>query len=64
MQASRSSLLLCRAVQWFLLAGLLALTAHAQKIQVTYGPNLDFAKFKTFAWPRSGADDVPHCGRG
>ena len=50
MQGSRFPQLLCRAVQWFLLAGLVALNAHGQKIKVTYDPNLDFAKFKTFAW--------------
>lgn len=59
MQASRSSSLLCRAVQWFLLLGLLALTAHAQKINVTYDPNLDFAKFKTFAWGEHDAVSRP-----
>jgi hypothetical protein len=55
MQSSRSSQLRCCAVRWFLLAGLVALTAHAQKIKVAYDPNLDFAKFKTFAW---GAHDA------
>ena len=41
------------------MAGLLALAAHAQKIQVTYDPNLDFAKFKTFAWGEHDAVSRP-----
>ena len=59
MQASRSSQLLCRAVQCFFLAVLIALTAHAQKIKVIYDPNLDFAKFKTFAWGEHDAVSRP-----
>jgi hypothetical protein len=59
MQASRSCQLLCRAVQWLLFATLVALTAHAQKIKVTYDPNLDFAKFKTFAWGQHDAVSRP-----
>ncbi len=59
MQGSRCSQLLCCAVRWFLLAGLVALTAHAQKIKVAYDPNLDFAKFKTFAWGEHDAVSRP-----
>lgn len=59
MQASHFSQFLCRAMRWFLLVGLLALTAHAQKIKVVYDPNLDFAKFKTFAWGEHDAVSRP-----
>jgi hypothetical protein len=59
MPAPRLSRFLYCAVRCFLLTGLLALTAHAQKINVTYDPNLDFSKFKTFAWGEHGAVSRP-----
>jgi hypothetical protein len=59
MRASRFRQFLCRTLQYFLLASLVALTAQAQKIQVTYDPALDFAKFKTYAWGQHDAVSRP-----
>src|ERR1700677_2401203 len=59
MRGSRFLQLLCHTMRWFLLAGLVALSAHAQKIKVTYDPNLDFTKFKTFAWGTHDAVSRP-----
>jgi hypothetical protein len=59
MRASRTCHVLHRAAQWFLLVGLLSCSAQAQKIKVEYDKNLDFAKFKTFAWGKHDAVSRP-----
>ena len=45
--------------QLFLLLGILSLGAQAQKIRVEYDKNLDYSKFKTFAWGHHGAVSRP-----
>jgi Domain of unknown function (DUF4136) len=59
MRASRTCHVLHRAAQWLLLVGLLSFSAQAQKIKVEYDKNLDFAKFKTFAWGKHDAVSRP-----
>jgi hypothetical protein len=43
----------------FLLICILSLSGQAQKIKVEYDKNLDFSKFKTFAWGRHDAVSRP-----
>ena len=45
--------------QLFLLLGILSLGAQAQKIRVEYDKNLDYSKFKTFAWGHHDAVSRP-----
>jgi hypothetical protein len=50
MNASFSGHIGCRFAQFLLLIGLLGVGVQAQKIKVEYDKNLDFSRFKTFAW--------------
>jgi Domain of unknown function (DUF4136) len=54
-----SSARLSRLVQLLMLTCVLALGAHAQKIKVEYDKNLDFSKFKTYAWGHHDAVSRP-----
>jgi Domain of unknown function (DUF4136) len=54
-----SSTLLSRLAQLLILACVFAPGAHAQKIKVEYNKNLDFSKFKTFAWGHHDAVSRP-----
>jgi hypothetical protein len=59
MRSSRACRVLHQAAQWVLLVGLLSVSAQAQKIKVEFDKNLDFAKFKTFAWGKHDAVSRP-----
>ena len=48
-----------RLVQLLILACVLAPGVHAQKIKVEYDKNLDFSKFKTYAWGHHDAVSRP-----
>jgi Domain of unknown function (DUF4136) len=48
-----------RFAQSFLLICILSLGVQAQKIKVEYDKNLDFSKFKTFAWGHHDAVSRP-----
>ncbi len=54
-----SSALCSRLVQLLMLTCVLASIAHAQKIKVEYNKDLDFSKFKTFAWGHHDAVSRP-----
>ena len=54
-----SSAMLSRLVQLLMLTCVLAAGAHAQKIKVEYDKNLDFSRFKTFAWGHHDAVSRP-----
>ena len=45
--------------QWLSLICILSLGVQAQKIKVEYNKNLDFSKFKTFAWGQHDAVSRP-----
>ncbi len=48
-----------RFAQWCLLICVLTLGVQAQKVKVEYDKNLDFSKFKTFAWGHHDAVSRP-----
>ncbi len=54
-----SSAMFSRFVQSLMLLCLLAASAQAQKIKVEYNKDLDFSKFKTFAWGHHDAVSRP-----
>ena len=54
-----SSAILSRLVQLLMLTCVLAAGAQAQKIKVEYNKNLDFSKFKTYAWGQHDAVSRP-----
>ena len=54
-----SSALRSRFVQSLILLCVLAAGAHAQKIKVEYNKDLDFSKFKTYAWGHHDAVSRP-----
>ena len=58
MKPSRSHIR-SRFAQLFLLSCILSLGVQAQKIKVEYDKNLDFSKFKTFAWGHHDAVSRP-----
>ncbi|MGO9306530.1 MAG: DUF4136 domain-containing protein [Candidatus Korobacteraceae bacterium] len=48
-----------RLGHWLLLICMLSLGVQAQKIKVEYNKNLDFSRFKTFAWGQHDAVSRP-----
>ena len=59
MKSSSPNHLVSRSAQLCLLICFLSLAVHAQKIKVEYDKNLDFSRFKTFAWGHHDAVSRP-----